>query len=250
MKRILSAVAATALLMMLMMSPVSAEPYTETELEGFMQAVYYERVWAQLYDSFEVFFLDVDFDGRQEIITVESGEARAPKAASVFAFMDAELSGRGELMVGELFVCRDTKTGELLIVNRMVDDGKEVCQRMVYDPEEMLLSLKNMSKKQEARLFDYGWHPVVVTKEQTDTVKVYADLRAIFFPAYNGVTYDNGQPPVVDPTKSDSVSTYLGNDPVYISPMAIVGIIAAAVLLTAGVVICARIYRKKGKKGQ
>ncbi len=248
MKRLLCVALVTAMLAVMMLLPVSAEPYTEQELEEYMEALYCEPVWAQDFPSFQTMFLDVDFDGRQELIVMETGEEYAPKQTSIYAFMDAELSGRGWLTIGKLFVCRDPKTGDSLILNRMEQDGKQICQRMIFDPVEMMLSLKDISEKKAASYEDYGWHPVVITKAQTDTVKVYEDSRAIFLPAYNGVVYDNGQPPVVDPTKADSVSTYLGYDPVYISPIVIVIGLVVAVLLTAGVVVGAMMYRKRSKK--
>ncbi len=173
--------------------PVSAVPYTEVELEEYMEAIYCEQPWATEYPSFWVQFIDVDLDGRKELISIEAGESDAPKNAHAYAFMDAELSHRGYLTVGELDVCRDTKTNESFMVNRL----NGVTQRLVYDRDDMVIETRDLSDAQVARLESYGYSPIIVTQEQRDSIKVYEDCRALFLPAYQHDDTTNGEPPLM-----------------------------------------------------
>ncbi len=182
----------------LLVMPAAAAPYTAEEVDGFMQAMYCEQIWAEEFPDFQAQFIDVDLDGRKELLTMEAGGTYAPKDAYIFAFMDAELSGRGRFLIGKVEVCRDPKTNESFMVNYVDRDGVRVAERLVYDPEEMLISLKPLSDKVSGRLESYGYEPMIVTKSQWDTVKVAEDAYAITLPMYQHDDYTNGTPPMYE----------------------------------------------------
>lgn len=173
---------------------------------------------------------------------MEVGEEYAPKEAHVYAFMDAELSGRGGFTLGKLEVCRDPDTHESFVVNRVEKDGRIFHQRLTYDPRVEMISMQGLTDAYASRLEDYGYSPVVVTKAQFETVKVYEDCLAIFQPAYENTVYTNGEPPIVEPTEGDSVSTYIDPPvPVDMTPYWIAGgVVAAALVVTTVAVIAVR----------
>ncbi len=240
--------AVAALLLLTAVYSVAAAPYTEQELEEYMEAIYCEQVWAQDFPDFQVQFIDIDLDGRLELVTMEPGEEYAPKKANVYAFMDAELSGRGSLEIGKLEVCRDPDTHESFVVNRVEKDGHVFHQRLSYSAASETLSAGGLTDEYAARLEDYGYRPVFVTKAEFDTVEVYEDCRALFLPVYQNTGYTNGEPPIVEPTDGDSVSTYI--DPlttVDLTPLWIAGgILLAAVIATTVAVLILR--RRKATK--
>ena len=194
MKRLLLIVMTVYLLVL----PVTAAPYTDEDVDGFMQAIYCEQIWAEEYPDYQAQFIDVDLDGRKELLTVEAGETYAPKRAYVFAFMDAELSGRGSLTIGKVDVCRDPNTDESFMVNVVDRDGTRVAERLVYDPADMQISLEPLSETVNGRLESYGYDPLVLTKEQWDTVTVYEEAYAILLPMYRHDGYTNGTPPLTE----------------------------------------------------
>ncbi len=200
-------IAMVLLTLCLLVLPVSAVPYTETELEEYMEAIYCEQVWAMDFAEFCTQFVDVDLDGRKELITMEAGEEYAPKQANVYAFMDAEFSGRGRITVGKLEACRDSETNESFMVSRVKKDGQTLCQRLVYDHEDESVSLIDLSEECAARLEDYGYSPVVVTNADHKTINVYEDCRAIFLPAYQNTVYTNGEPPLAETWDADAQPT-------------------------------------------
>lgn len=231
-----------AMLLLSVLCPVAAAPYTEQELEEYMQAIYCEQVWAQDFPDFQVQFIDIDLDGRKEMVTMEVGEAYAPKKAHVYAFMDTELSGRGGFEVGQLLVCRDPDTHESFIVNRIEKDGRLFHQRLSYNRNTETISLQGLTDDYAAQLEDHGYTPVWVTKAQWETFAEYADYRAVFLPAYQNTVCVNGEPPVVEPTEGDSVSTYIDPPtPVDMTPYWIAGgVVAAAVVVTTAAVLVVR----------
>ena len=178
------------------------------ELEEYMEAIYCEQVWAIDYPEFWEQFIDVDLDGRKEMLSVEAGEEYAPKQAHAYAFMDAELSHRGYLTVGKLDVCRDPKTDESFMVNIMDRDGERVVERLVYDPVEMLISTKKLSHKVAQRLESYGYSAVKITKTDWQTIKMYGDCRALFLPAYQQTTCTNGTPPLMETPEEGEESAF------------------------------------------
>lgn len=182
----------------LLVLPVAATPYTAEEVDGFMQALYCEQIWAEEFPDFQAQFIDVDLDGRKELLTMEAGETYAPKDAYVFAFMDAELSGRGRFTIGKIDVCRDPKTDESFLVNIVDRDGVRVVERLVYDPDDMLISLQPLSDKVSGRLESYGYEPIILTASQWDAVKVYEDAYALTLPMYEHNDYTNGEPPLTE----------------------------------------------------
>ncbi len=187
----------TALLCLLVM-PAAAVPYTETELEEYMEAIYCEPVWTEDYPEFWVQFVDVDLDGRKELLSIETGEEYAPKQAHAYAFMDAELSHRGFLTVGKLDVCRDPKTDESFVLNCVEENGKRVYERWSYDPVNMVIVAKTIPEDEALCAESYGYAPLAVTKAQWQTIKVYEDCRALFMPAYQHDDYQNGEPPLYE----------------------------------------------------
>ena len=190
--------AAVLVTLCLLVLPVSAVPYTESELEEYMEAIYCEPVWAGAFEDYQAQFIDTDVDGRLELITMEAGEEYAPKKAEVYEFMDAEFSGRGAITVGKLEMCRDPKTDESFMVSRIKQDGNTLCQRLVYDHEAELILAQDLSPECAARLEDYGYSPVVVTKADCADIRVYEDCRAIFIEAYKNTVYTNGTPPIAE----------------------------------------------------
>jgi len=224
-KRIL--LMAVMLLTLLLTLPVSATPYTEAETEEFMQAIYCEPVWTEDYPVYWVQFIDVDLDGRKELLSVEAGEPDAPKQAHAYAFVDAELGHRGFLTIGRLDVCRDTETGESFMINRL----GETVERLKYDPETMLISAHTLSDNEVQRLESYGYDPVIVTKAQRDTVKVYEDCQALFLPAYLHNDYTNGIPPMAE------TYDYEKAPPVSQAALWLVIAVVAAATVTATVVL-------------
>ncbi len=209
--------------------PVAAVPYTQTELEEYMEAIYCEQVWAQAFSEYQVQFVDVDLDGRMELITMEAGEAYAPKKAEVYAFMDAEFSGRGKITVGKLETCRDPETDESFMVSRVEKDGQIFCQRLVYDHEGELISLHDLTDECAARLEDYGYSPVVVTNADYEAIKVYEDCRAIFLPAYQNTIYTNGEPPITESQDAGTAQT----QSIWGVPLFWVALAVAAMILVA-----------------
>ncbi len=237
MKRVMTVLVAVLCLLTAAL-PTAAAPYTEQELEEYMEAIYCEQVWAQDFPDFRVQFADIDFDGRFELITMEAIEGDyAPKKANIYAFMDAELSGRGSFTLGKLEVCRDPNTHETFAVNRIEKDGQIFHQRLNYDRDRETVSVQGLTASYAEKLEDYGYTPVTVTKAQWETIKLYEDCRAIFLPAYQNTGYTNGEPPIVEPTDGDSVSTYI--DPpakVDLTPYWIAGgVVIAAVAITTAV---------------
>ena len=187
----------------LFVMPVSATPYTAEEVDGFVQAIYCEQIWAEEFPDFQAQFIDVDLDGRKELLTMEAGETYAQKDAYVFAFMDAELSGRGRFTIGKIDVCRDPKTKESFMVNTVDRDGVRVTERLVYDPDEMTISLQPLSEDVSGRLESYGYEPIVLTSSQWDTVTVYEEAYAILLPMYEHNDYVNGTPPLAETPDED-----------------------------------------------
>ncbi len=216
--------------------PVSATPYTEEEVDGFMQAIYCEQIWAEEFPDFQAQFIDVDFDGRKELLTMETGETYAPKNAYVFAFMDAELSGRGSFEVGKVEVCRDPKTQESYMVNYVDRNGVRVAERLVYDPDEMLISLQPLSDKVSGRLESYGYEPIIVTKSQWDTVKVFEDAYAIVLPMYQHNDYTNGIPPLAETPDEGEKRPF--------PTASVIGVVVAVALAITLATIAARKRRK------
>ncbi|MBQ4618214.1 MAG: hypothetical protein IJB27_07580 [Clostridia bacterium] len=212
MKRIVCALGALTLLLTAAM-PTAAVPYTEQELEEYMEAIYCEQVWAEDFADYQVQFIDFDFDGRYELVAMERGEEYAPKQASVYAFMDAELSGRGRLEIGKLEVCRDPDTHEPFVINRMEKDGRMFHQQLRYHADTISIGAHGVTEEYAARLEDYGYRPAFVTKEQFSRVKEYAQSRALFMDAHQNTVYENGEPPIVEPEYGDSASTYTDNAP-------------------------------------
>ena len=202
--------------------PVAAVPYTEQELEEYMQAIYCEQPWALDYPAYYVQFIDVDLDGRKELLSIEEGEDDAPKQAHAYAFMDAELSHRGYLTVGKLDVCRDPKTDESFMINRV---GERV-ERLAYDPIDMVIKTKELSAAEVERLESYGYSPVVVTKAQRDSIKVYEDCYALFYPAYTHEDYESGEPPLM-PTPDDEPAEPM------VWPWVVAAVLAAVGVATA-----------------
>ena len=191
MKRILAAVIA---LLMIGTLSVAAEPYTETDFDDYFVALHVQRVWVEDFPEFTAQFMDADLDGRYELISIEKGEEYAPKQATVYDMMHAELSGRGRLTVGKLETCYDPKTDEYFMVNRMVKDGEEICERLVYNYDEMIIEAKPISNKQAKRLEDCGYAPVIITKEECEAAVRYEEMYALLRNAYDGVTYTKMQP--------------------------------------------------------
>lgn len=246
MKRVMTVLMAVLCLLTAVL-PVTAAPYTEQELEEYMEAIYCEQVWAQDFSDFQVQFIDIDFDGRFELVTMETGEEYAPKSANFYAFMDAELSGRGNVSVGKLEVCRDPDTHETFVVNRVERDGQIFHQRLTYHSEMVGVTAQGLTATYAENLEDYGYSPVTVTKEQFAQVKVYEDCRALFLPAYQNTVYKNGEPPIVEPQYGDSASTYTDVDaPADMTPYWIAGgVVTAAVVAATAAVLVLRC--RKGK---
>lgn len=216
------------LMLCLSVLPVSAVPYTETELEEYMEAIYCEPVWASAFSDYQTQFLDTDLDGRMELITMEAGAEYAPKKAEVYEFMDAEFSGCGAITVGKLEMCRDPETNESFMVSRIKQEGQTLCQRLVYDHEAELVSLTEVSAECAARLEDYGYCPVVVTNADCTDIKVYEDCRAIFLEAYKNTVYTNGTPPLA-PTWDNNAPLATDNR----RPLLFIAVAVAAAIVLA-----------------
>ena len=229
-------ITAAAMLLLFGVLTAQAAPYTEEELEGYMQAIYIEQPWSQEYSEFSVQFIDVDFDGRKELLSMEAGQGDTPKNAHAYAFMDAELSHRGFLTVGKLDVCRDPETDESFTVNFTEQDGEQIARRLVYDPEDMVIIEQPLSKAQVARLESYGYTPAVITKAEWQTIKDYEDCLALCLPAYQQGMYKNGTPPLSETPDGEDAPSF---------PMEFVWIVSAAVLVAVAATVTAVVIKAR-----
>ena len=239
MKRVFAV--AIALLMLLSTLPVSAQPYTMSDIDDYFVSLYVQQVWVMDFPEFTAQFIDTDLDEQYELISIEKGEEYAPKQATVYALMHGELSGRGRLTVGKLSTCYDSKTDEYFMVNRMREGDKETVERLVYDYDDMVIKTKTVSDKQAARLEDCGYTPVIITKEDCEAVTCYEDMYALLWNAYDGVTYTNMQPPTAESYNEELDQTSVGQ----IVLVAGCASAAAVVIATVALVLIKRCKKKK-----